>query len=200
MDRRTCLGSIALSGILSLCGCLGDITDGGHEPDMSNGNSKDSNNGNHEMNLSIVDIDDGLDPLSFELDQISSILSEDDVPWIDIRVENTGNSTVSWLQAETDFAFPATSTTPLGLAIGSERKIEGMLKDEKGCNRVDGIPKDDISVETVIEPEEYLQDRYGIVTDSRNIDDLCPPPDTYRTEYTYDDLGTWGFDISLQHA
>lgn len=205
-NRRALLALLGGSGLALTAGCLGDITEAGNDDD-DNGSSdqNDSNeNGNGsdhndavEMTLAIGEVDDDPHPLSFDLDMISDKLSETEIPRLDITVENTGDDTATWTQTGSEFAFPSRGTDD-GISIGLENEIAGALMDADGCARTEfGIERDDITITTELEPGESIEQRYAMAGSDVNLDDACPPTGSYRADYQYDQIGTWGFEFQL---
>lgn len=191
LDRRALLATATTSLLTGASGCLGDAV---WLPGRDDGTVSPA------RIVTIENVDEDPDPLAFEIVPVSETLSNMAILWMDIRVENVGETTASWEQRETDFAFPATGTTPAGLAIGTERKIEIMAEADEGCNRVVAIDKDDVVVTTELTSGESLTDRYGIVLADAHLDEPCPPTGVYRAKWEYDEHGTWGFEIDVAAA
>lgn len=151
------------------------------------------------MTLSLDAVDDDPEPLSFEIDVIGDQLTDTTFPTLDIAVENAGDRTATWHQAQKEFVFPGRSTTPDGLAIGLEGEVTGLANDEEGCARVEfGIGRDSVEIETNLDPGDAFEQRYAIIGVDEHLDGRCPEPNTYRTEYEYGDHGTWGFEFRLE--
>lgn len=99
----------------------------------------------------------------------------------------------------TEIPFPqGIGSEPAGLVSGRATSVEAQLVDaDEGCVRVPFFDRDDAQMEARLEPNESVEETYGIAGNEGALDELCPEPDTYRFEFTYDDHGTWGFEIEL---
>lgn len=150
--------------------------------------------------LSLASVDDGPDRLSFDVDVIESQLSESEIPLLDISAENVGTQAATWTQASAEFVFPARSTTPDNiLAIGLEDEVRGLLVDSDGCARTQhGVGRDDVEVTTELLPGEAFEQRYAMAGHGSHVEESCPPADTYRAEFGYDDHGVWGFEVTVE--
>ena len=185
MKRRTVLAGVAGSTTTALTGCLGNTTG-------------DSPNGSKEMAFSLASIDDDPDPLAFEIGVVDETLSDDSVPTFDVPVENVGEETAEWTGTGDEFAFPQRYVTD-ELVIGLEEEVTARLIDEDGCARTEwGIDRDDVEVETTLEPAESMEQRYAVAGVDEEMDEPCPEPGAYRAEYEYGDHGTWGFEFELE--
>ena len=76
--------------------------------------------------------------------------------------------------------------------------MEEVLLDEQGCLKTGGVFRDDIVVETTLEPDESLTQTYMFAVNANVVESGCPPAGTYRIESEYNDHGTWGFEIALE--
>ena len=185
MKRRTVLAGVAGSTATALTGCLGNRTG-------------DSSNGSAEMAFSLASVDDDPEDLSFEVEVIDEVLSDGSVPTFDVAVENVGEETAEWTGTGDEFAFPPRSVTD-ELVIGTEDEVTASLIDEDGCARTEwGIGRDDIKIETALEPAESMEQRYAVAGVDEEMDEPCPESGTYRTEYEYGGHGTWGFEFAVE--
>ncbi|WP_293032163.1 hypothetical protein [Natronococcus sp.] len=184
MNRRTVLAGVGSVVGLSASGCLGGATDA-HETDP-------------EMTLSIASVDDDPEPLSFGIEPVEEALSETDVPTLDIAVENEGDEPATWTQSQSEFAFPQRQVTD-ELEVGLEDEVAAAVLDDGGCARIErGIARDDVKVETVLEPGDAIEQRYAVAPVDEELGDSCPEPGTYRVAHEYGEHGTWGFELELQ--
>ncbi|ELY54142.1 hypothetical protein C491_20162 [Natronococcus amylolyticus DSM 10524] len=179
MNRRTVLAGVGTALGLSASGCLGEATDATDASDP-------------EMTLSLGSMDDDIDPLSFEIESLEEGLSETDVPTLEIAVENVGDEPATWTQSQSEFAFPQRRVTD-ELEIGLADEVDAALLDEEGCARLERrIARNDVEVETVLEPGDAIKQRCAVAPVDEELTDSCPDRGTYRTAHEYDEHGTWG--------
>lgn len=183
MDRRTILAGVGTAVGLSASECLGGATDA---------SETDS-----EMTLSIAP-DDDPEPLSFGVELLEETLSKADVPTFEIAVENAGGEPATWVQSQSEFAFPQRRVTD-ELEIGLEDEVTAALLDDGGCARMERrIACDDVEVETVLEPGDAIEQRYAVAPVDEEPEDSCPEPGTYRAAHEYGEHGPWGFELELR--
>ncbi|WP_394742028.1 hypothetical protein [Natronococcus roseus] len=88
---------------------------------------------------------------------------------------------------------------PLSFEIGLADEVDAALLDEEGCARLERrIARDDVEVETVLEPGDAIEQRYAIAPVDEELTDSCPDPGTYRAAHEYGEHGTWGFELELR--
>jgi hypothetical protein len=188
MDRRKYLAGVSTGLFGALGGCF-------HESNVG-------------MRLSLINVDDGLDPLVFSVDVVEDNLTSSTIPLLDISVENTGDETVTWLFAPnagrpSKVVFPCAGAEPDKLVIGHEDEMSYLQMDDRGCARTDEIDRAQAPVDTELSPGNTLEQRYAIVGDETKIDGKCPPEDTYWVGCLYyhsnpiEEFGSWGFEIEL---
>lgn len=191
MNRRTAFTRASLGLVGCLSGCLG--WGGGDRA-------------NEGMRLSLATVDDGPEPLAFEIDVTADRLRAHEVPKLAITVENTGEETVSWAQADSTsgrtpgIVFPSRKTTPDELAIGLKPEIAERLVEHGNCARIEAeIDRTGVPTVTELDPGDELRQRYAVAPREQTLNGDCPSIDTYRAEWEYDDYGIWGFEMSLSH-
>lgn len=189
MNRRKLLSIASGSNVALIIGCVGNEQNGEETNDVQQ---------EEKRFLSLYSVDENLEMLSFNIDFIEQELSERKMPRLHIAVENKGDEIVSWEQSGYDYAFPGISTEPPGLAIGYEDTVSHLVLDEPGCLRVIGIEKDSVIVETKLEPNEKIDDIYGVVGSESRLEGTCPSPGVYRSEWEYEEYGVWGFEIEVK--
>ena len=215
IGRRTLLTAIAGASLTGQAGCIGDRTQSSDDDGGGNDNPTDDRNADNGENgdentsddndttarrLSLTSVDENLGPLSFDIDLINEEWSDTEMPTLDIAVKNWGDETVTWTQAEAEFAFPQRHVDD-GIGIGLESEVTAGLLDRDGCVRMDyGVGRDDVVVTTELEPGDSIEQRYAIAGVDKDLIEACPSPGTYRAEYVYGDLGEWGFDFELTEA
>jgi len=188
MNRREILvcASAGLGGGLS--GCLrGGIpaSDDGSETETPT--SADASTG---MRLSLTGVDDGPAPLAFDVDVVEDRLTSSTMPLLDISVENTGDETATWLHApavgEDEIVFPCQHATPDNLTIGFEAEVNRVEVDDAGCVRTETeLDRGASPVEAELAPGDALEQRYAVAGFAPNLDDVCPPDGSYRTDCPY---------------
>ena len=197
MNRRALLAGIAVTGVISGCVATENIPGQGGDSEANEGDEPVDS-----MTLRLDSVDEHLESLAFEVELIADQLSSTEMPLMDIRVENTDDSSVEWEDTETKFAFGGVnSSTPPGLLTSTESKMHnaGELTSDDGCLRSIGVTLDSITYNTSLSPGQSIDQRYAIAAHKDHVDDnLCPRPDTYRMESTYGDEGVWGFNVSLE--
>jgi hypothetical protein len=200
MNRREILvsASAGLGGGLS--GCLrGNIPASDDESETETPTSADASSG---MRLSLTGVDDGLGPLAFDVDVVENLLTSSSVPLLDISVENTGNGTATLLYApavgEDEIVFPCQHATPDKLVVGFEAEVNRLTVDGEGCVRTETeLDRGSSPLIAELAPGDALEQRYAIAGFAPNLNDACPPEESYRFDCPYQDYGRWGFEIEL---
>lgn len=200
VDRRTLLAGAGIALTSSVVGCLG-----GDGASGDNGSADDDDTPSDEsiaMNLSLTSEDDDLGSLAFEIEMIDEQFTETQFPTLTIAVTNTGDESVTWGYGGSVQDLPVPQgvlSTPSGLVIGRNGNVEAQLVDtDEGCARVEYFAKDGGIVDVTVEPNETIEETYGISGIESGLDDMCPSPDTYRFEHDYGDQGEWGFEVTVE--
>lgn len=191
---------MAGSGLSLTAGCLGDTTERG---DSNDEDDSDDDVNLAEMTMTLVSIDDDLDSLSFEIEVLETQLTGTNFPTMEIAVTNTGDETASWFYggSSTDIPFPqGIGSDPGGLVSGRDSNVEAQLVDvDDGCARVEYFDRDDAQMEAGLDAGDTYDETYGIAGSDSSLEGVCPDVGTYRFEFSYDDHGSWGFEIELSN-
>lgn len=199
MNRREILvyASAGLGGGLS--GCLnGRVPASDDESGTETANSADATG----MRLSLTSMDDGPGPLAFDVDVVEHLLTFSSTPLLDISVENTGNETATLLYApavgEDEIVFPCQHATPDKLVVGFEAEVNRVTVDGEGCVRTETeLDRGSSPLVAELAPGDALENRYAIAGFAPNLNDVCPPEESYRFGCPYQDYGRWGFEVEL---
>ena len=155
------------------------------------------------MRLSLTGVDDGPEPLSFEVTVSDGQLSTTNVPMVEIAVENTGDETVSWSYAGSvsDLPFPqgVHDSETGGIVLGLREEVRAQLMDVSGgCARVDQFARADAIESTALEANDRVERPYAIAGVGGELSGTCPPPDEYRMERELGDVGIVGFEFDVE--
>ncbi|WP_408959487.1 hypothetical protein [Natrinema sp. 74] len=183
MDRRRFLAGVGGSCFAVTSGCL--AIDARETP----------------MVLSLVSVDRGPEPLSFEIDLREETLTETRAPTLDIAVTNRGKKSAKWEYGGGvgNLPFPQrVYSADDRLVIGLEKEVESQLRDtSRGCARLEHFVAANGIQHTSLEPDETIRNRYAVAGIGGNFNGVCPEPTTYRMEEQLGDYGEWGFTIKL---
>lgn len=193
MNRRKFLIGVGGTGIAGLSGCISAITDA----------SGPNGSGESPMRLSLTNVDDAPETLSFEVTVSNDQLSTTDVPIVEITVKNTGDETVSWSYGGgvSNLPFPqgVHDSKTGGLVLGLEEEVRAQLIDaSSGCARVDQFTQADAIKNTTLEAGEQTKRSYAIAGVGGELSGNCPPPGDYRMEEDIGEYGTLGFNFTLE--
>jgi len=199
MRRRMVLASIAGASLPLTAGCLGDDD---YVPPEDCVTLADETGGSDEgdgLQLSSIELDETPEPLCVEVAIRSRQLTANTYPLLTVRVENAGSETVSWSQVgSAALSFPTRATTERVLLLGTEPTLESTQLLTETCIQKPGrVGRDGLEMDVSLDGGETLEQRYGIVGNNNVLAGECPPRETYRAEYEYGDVGTWGFEFEL---
>lgn len=185
MKRRDLLGSTTLLAGTALAGCLSFVSGGGEE----------------EIHLELTNLQPDPQPehLTFDIDVADPYLTDESVPVLDIRLENTGTETVEIRSSSIPWLpWPDVNVLPDAVGIAPEIQGESKTVEEGTCPTVEGVM---ISLDAPgthpVDPGDVYEGTRAILPIEDNFDGDCPPAGTYRPEQRMNQDPNWGFEFDF---
>ena len=168
MNRRSLLLGMSSSGLLLNTGCLGNEND-------------DAEGGQVEpLTLSIANVDEVGDPLTFDIELHNDILSHEQFPMMTFTLENTGDRTVGWDGALRgswkDQPFrKAPWSEDEKLVITQESLISKHdIDDYDGCYSSTFTDRTMLDARTELEAGERFESKLGLLDNDAQLENECP--------------------------
>lgn len=184
MKRRNLLTSTTVLAGTALAGCL----------------SLASSDSDPEIHLELTNLqpDPQPDQLTFDIEIANPYLTNDQVPVLDITLENTGTETVEIRGSSSPpLPWPDVGVDPDAVGIAPETQAESKSVEEGNCPTVEGVWTTLDLRAYRVEPGDVYEDTRAILPIGNNSDGDCPPAGTYRAEQRMNEDQDWGFGFDL---
>jgi hypothetical protein len=168
--------------LIGLAGCLGN----------NNGDDGDNNGDNPGREVTVVEPHDGdVEPeIKFEIDQLSSALTPEELPAFTITVRNQSDSPVriaGWSVAH----FDTLVSDPEGLKVISENQRGTFLEDSpeqvhpEGCLTTEYVDQISVDNSAVLEPDDSEESQISVIGDHEAFEGDCVEPGEYTLVQSY---------------